>query len=885
MSVKSILRIIAVSVIIVAPSKTLHALSQPRRAEGDKLIPPATPLIACDPYFSIWSRADNLTDEDTTHWTGKPHRLTSMIRIDDRPYRIMGAAPSEVPPMKQTSLIVLPTRTSYAFEGAGIALMLTFMTPALPDDIDILSRPVTYLTYDCHATDDKRHKVEIYFDAASELVVNEPRQEVTWRLWDKSMAKIIPGRDLDLAVIQMGSKDQPVLTKRGDDIRIDWGYLYTVARLIYASDYAVAAGADARTVFATSGKLPANDTRQPRAAGDDMPVSAMVFRLGDVGKQSVSRWMMLAYDDLYSIQYMRKNLRPYWRRNGWEAAHLLQASALDYESLKKRCEAFDKELMSDLTKAGGEKYARLAALAYRQCFAAGKFVADDNGQPLQFCKENHSNGCIGTSDVFYPMAPQFLLFGPSVAKSFLVPFMNYAASDRWKFPFAPHDLGQYPHANGQRYGGGERTEKNQMPVEESGNLLILMAAVAQMEGNADFAGLYWPQLLQWAEYLKAKGLDPENQLCTDDFAGHLAHNVNLSAKAICGLSAFAKLCDMLGDKTRADEYSKLAKDFADRWVKEADDGDHFRLAFDKPGTWSQKYNLVWDRILGLNLFPGDVARKEMVFYRKTQNKYGLPLDNRSLYTKLDWVLWTATLTQNRQDFEALVDPVFLFLNETPDRSPMTDWYFTDSARKRGFTARPVVGGVFLQMLYDKVVWHKYASRDKTKAGNWAPMPKPPVLVTVVPTAQDGPVMWRYTTRTPGDNWFKPDFSAIGWKDAKSGFGTQGTPGAIVNTTWDTTDVWLRREFTLAEGKWRNIFLNVHHDEAVEIYINGVPAANATGFTTAYELLPLTDAGKAALKPGKNLLAVHCSQTSGGQYIDVGLVEVVRQESRRLSELK
>ena len=93
---------------------------------------------------------------------------------------------------------------------------------------------------------------------------------------------------------------------------------------------------------------------------------------------------------------------------------------------------------------------RLAALAYRQCFAAGKFVADDNGQPLQFCKENHSNGCIGTSDVFYPMAPQFLLFGPTLAKSFLVPFMNYAASERWKFPVRAARPRQYPHANGQR---------------------------------------------------------------------------------------------------------------------------------------------------------------------------------------------------------------------------------------------------------------------------------------------------------------------------------------------------------------------------------------------------------------------------------------------------
>jgi hypothetical protein len=364
---------------------------------------------------------------------------------------------------------------------------------------------------------------------------------------------------------------------------------------------------------------------------------------------------------------------------------------------------FNDELMTDLRNAGGENYALLGALAYRQCFAAGKFVVDDNGQPLQFCKENHSNGCISTSDVFYPMSPQFLFFSPTLAKSFIVPFMNYAASDRWKFPFAPHDLGTYPQANGQVYGDGERGVNNQMPVEESGNLLCLFGAVAQMEGNAEFAGLYWKQLEQWAEYLKEKGSDPENQLCTDDFAGHLAHNVNLSAKAICGLGSFAKLCAMRGDQTKADEYFKLARECAARWVKEADDGDHFRLAFDRPDSWSQKYNLVWDRILRLNLFPAEVKQKEMDFYKKVQNRYGLPLDNRETYTKLDWITWTATLTQNRADFEALIAPVIAFLNATPDRSPMTDWYQTKTARKVGFTARPVVGGVFLEMLYNQAV--------------------------------------------------------------------------------------------------------------------------------------------------------------------------------------
>jgi len=842
--------LLGISLIVVS----LFSSVCPAADSSVALRPPAVPLVACDPYFSVWSPADKLTDADTVHWTGKRHRLNSVVTIDGKKFRVLGKEPAEAPALTQTSVSVLPTRTICAFEAAGVSLTLTFLTPALPNDVDLLSRPVTYVTYEFRATDNTKHQVAFDFDASGELTVNQGGQQV--------VGSVVEWKDKpeDLVGVKVGSVDQPILGKKGDDIRIDWGQLYVAALKTQAE----------------SGYGLRDRSKPGQAVAGDSAIAWLSFRSFEVAAKPVSRWFMLAYDDEYSIQYMKKNLRPYWRRNGWEAADLLKASAKDYASLQKQCAKFDTELMADLVKAGGEKYAKLCALAYRQCFAAGKFVADSNGQPISFCKENHSNGCIGTSDVFYPMAPQFLLFGPSVAKSFLVPFMNYAASERWKFPFAPHDLGTYPHANGQVYGGGERTEHDQMPVEESGNLLILMAAVAQMEGNANFAGLYWKQLEQWAEYLKAKGFDPENQLCTDDFAGHLAHNVNLSAKAICGLGAFAKLCEMRGDKAKAAEYFKLAREFAARWVKEADDGEKFRLAFDRPGTWSQKYNLMWDRILGLNLFPAEVARKEMDYYKKIQNKYGLPLDNRKDYTKLDWITWTATLTQNRADFEALIDPVFTFLNETPDRSPMTDWYETKNAKKVGFTARPVVGGVFAQLLYDKVLWKKWASRDTTKASQWSPMPEPPKVTSVVPAADKLPATWSYTTSTPGTNWFNADFDASSWSQGQSGFGTRNTPSTSIGTTWNSREIWLRREIEVPGGKWNNLQGWLHHDEDSEVYINGVLALRASGYTTGYDAFPLTTAGRAAIKPGKNVVAIHCRQTGGGQYIDFGLVDVGAQ---------
>ena len=690
----------------------------PRQAPvGDALIPPSTPLVASDPYFSIWSAADRLTDDVTRHWTGKPHPLTSLVRIDGKPFRLMGSEPKDVPAAQQTKLEVLPTRTIYEFEAAGVKLSLVFMTATLPESLDYISRPVTYLTWTAAAADGKSHEVVVYFDAGAQIAVNTPDQQVEW---GRDTVACLGSQSLE--VLKIGSKDQPVLAKRGDDLRIDWGYLYTAA---VKAKTTVAAAKACRDSFAAEGALPAYDERMPRAVQDESPVAASILDPMKVGEKPASRWLIVAYDDVYGLQYFQQNLRPYWRRLGAEAPELLKTAADDLEFLGRRCPALDKEMMDDLTKAGGEKYARIAALAYRQSFAAHKLVADANGQPLFFSKENFSNGCIGTVDVIYPAAPLIFLTSPALTKAMLVPVLDYASSPRWKFPFAPHDLGQYPHANGQRYGGGERTEENQMPVEETGNMLIMLAALAEMEGNADFAGQYWPVLEKWAEYLKAKGFDPENQLCTDDFAGHLAHNVNLSAKAIVALGAYGKLCAMRGDKAAADEYGKLARQFVARWVKEAADGDHYRLAFDRPGTWSQKYNIVWDRLLGLNLFPAEVLRQEMDFYKKTQNKFGIALDNRKAYTKLDWIVWTATLTGDRGDFEALVNPIYDMLNHTADRVPMTDWYSAETARKSGFQARSVVGGVFIKLLDDKNVWRKWSTRDLAKPKNWAPLPVAP----------------------------------------------------------------------------------------------------------------------------------------------------------------
>lgn len=678
---------------------TIMMKSQPASIEPVQFRPPSVPLITHDPYFSIWSPSDRLTDMETVHWTGTRHPIHSLIKVDGKTYRIMGSSPSYVEPMKQLSLKVLPTNTIYEFGGAGIKVSVSFTSPLLVKDIEVLSRPVTYITWKVESTDNKTHEIQVYFDCGSELSVNNTEQMITWE------QPVIKG----LKTAKIGTQEQKYLNRSGDNLRIDWGYVYLSVPEAQNPSISIAPRRALSDSFVKTGKLPEPELfSEPKKVKDGTVSMATLWDMGKTGTGPATVWAMVAYDDIYSIRYFESDLKAWWRRDGLSFDNLLITASSDYDRLMKACNSFDKELMADLNSAGGEKYAQMCALVYRQCIAAHKLVADNKGRPMLFAKENFSNGCIATVDVIYPFSPFALLFSPVLTKAMLQPVLDYASSPRWKFPFAPHDLGQYPYATGQVYGGGEKDETNQMPVEETGNMLIMIAALAKTEGNADFAKQYWPVIEKWADYLISKGFDPENQLCTDDFAGHLAHNVNLSAKAIVALKSFSLLCEMNGYKEKATTADEKAKNMAKDWVKLATEGNHTLLAYDQKGTWSQKYNLVWDKLLDFNLFPKEVLLKEISYYKTVQGEYGLPLDSRERYTKNDWITWTATLADNNDDFRAIFDPVYSFANKTPNRVPVSDWYITDNAQMVGFQARSVVGGFYIKMLDNKTFWKKWS---------------------------------------------------------------------------------------------------------------------------------------------------------------------------------
>ena len=586
---------------------------------------------------------------------------------------------------EQKAVYVLPTSSYYTFTCGPVELNVVFTAPMLMDDLDLMSTPINYVSYQARSLDKKQHDVQVYFETTPQLTINE--------LTQPTIARTL--REGGLEYVTAGSINQPYTERRGDLICIDWGHLYLTGAG-RNSDVTLGDYNRTKAVFANEGRLPQGENKVVTRNPKDMPAMAYMDNLGLVDTEGNSGYLMLGYDDVYSLEYMFQRRTAYWKHGGKVSIFdAFERARGNYSTVMQRCRDWDRMIMDDAQRAGGQKYAEICAVAYRHVIAAHKLFEDEKGNLLFFSKENNSNGCINTVDLTYPSAPLFLCYNPDLLKGMMTSIFEYSASGRWNKPFPAHDLGTYPKANGQVYGGD-------MPIEEGGNMVILAAAISKIEGNADYAKRYWDLLTIWTDYLAENGQDPANQLCTDDFAGHWAHNANLSIKAIMGVAGYAEMARMLGMDEVADTYAAKAKDMAVKWEQDARDGDHYRLAFDRPNTWSQKYNIIWDKMWNLNIFPNNVIEKELNYYLTKQNPYGLPLDSRKEYTKSDWIMWTAAMSSDIETFQKFVDPLYKYVNETVSRVPLSDWHHTDSGEWVGFRARSVIGGYWMQVLMQKM---------------------------------------------------------------------------------------------------------------------------------------------------------------------------------------
>lgn len=694
-----------------------------------KQLLPAYPLFVKDPFFSIWSPSERLNESNTMFWTGKTVRTYGLVHADGKTYVFMGIVP-KAEKMTQTSLGVSAFGTEYTFTCDKFDLKVTFTSPLMPDDLTVLSCPVCYMDYTLTPkTPLKNATVALYLD--EEYCYDRMSFPVR-------MGKIASEK---YNTAWFGLKKQLVMSQSYDDSSAEWGYWY-----VSGKNAAIASG-NMFDRFVAGGFLDFDFDENKRKyilAYDNRADVAQAF----------DGTMTVAFDDTVSIFYFGDWLKGYYFNEGKTILDAIEDAVVNKDKIFAKCKSFDNKLKK-AAKPYGEDYLLVLYAGLRQSVGAHKLVKDKQGKPLFLSKECHSNGCMCTVDVSYPSIPLYLMYNPALVEGMMRPIYKFAKMPVWEGDFAPHDIGTYPYACGQIYAlvgrknGANACEefydrsifrnhsydvdtsytypffymlpkgsdvydfKYQMPVEECGNMLIMQAAALLAGGDIKLARDNFDLMSTWVEYLIKYGLVPGDQLCTDDFAGHLDKNINLSIKAIVGIEAYAIIADKLGKADIAAEMHSKAAEYAAEWKKMCcKEGKNTPLVFDgdPDSTFSLKYNMAFDVLFGSDLFDSDVRERETDTYIAKSNAYGVPLDTRSTYTKSDWILWTTVLTDDIEKRKALIAPVAKFLRETATRYPFSDWYYSDSGLIRGeinrhglhggFKNRTVQGGLFITLLAD-----------------------------------------------------------------------------------------------------------------------------------------------------------------------------------------
>ncbi|MEV8564520.1 DUF5127 domain-containing protein [Streptomyces sp. NPDC051322] len=675
-----------------APREGRSAASTVRSSSFDPIRPPAVPLAVRSPYLSAWMPADNLAGTWPTFWTGRTTAMAGIARVDGVAFLFLGApniSGHVLRGMVQKSLTVTATRSRYVLQGGGIELTLTFLSPVEPGDLRRQSMPLSYITASVRSIDGKAHDVGLYFDISGEWAHGDAGTKIHW-----SQEQVKGAGSGTLTSLSFGADSPKVLGENGD--MATWGSIVWSATDQPGLTWQIGADTVVRPAVLADGKLAKSaDSRQPRAINDQWPVFAFHFDLGSVHGSARSAVLSIGHVREPAMSYLGSELPPLWRSYWTDWQQMAAFFHADAAAAARRTAAFDSKVKHEATAAGGAEYAALCALALRQAYAATELVSRD-GKPWAFLKEISSDGNVSSIDVTYPAIPAFLYTDPAYLGLLLAPMLEYAEHGGWPKTFAEHDLGSnYPNAAGHNDGNEE-----DMPVEESANMLIMTAAYLARTDPATakaFATDHYTILKQWADYLTDNALDPGYQNQTDDFTGFIGHSANLALKGIIGIGAMSQAAAIVGKKSDADSYLATAKKYIGQWVGKAQDAtpDHLKLAYDQPGTWSLKYNGYPDALLGLNLVPSAVAKEEGDWYMTQVNQFGIPLDNRHAYTKGDWEMWSAAWLHGHPVRDYLVSALYDFVNTSPSRVPFTDWYDTvNNHQSGGFQARPVVGGIF-----------------------------------------------------------------------------------------------------------------------------------------------------------------------------------------------
>lgn len=686
------------------PATKLENEPVPFSLRATPIRPPAVPLAVRQPYLSTWLPSTLLPGTSPQFWEGSKTGMAGIVRIDGTSYLFMGDPKIvlNVPngnhgkphtlkdfprALDQTALHTSPTRSRFELQGGGVGLVVEFLSPVEPNDLKRQSIPMSYVTVTARSIDGQSHDVQLYLDISGEWCSGDDKQQITW----------IPTHSKGMRAWTVELKNPQPLTEQKQFAA--WGTIVWATGQRSGLTYESGEDIHIRGRFVKDGRLRNYNDTNYRAIHDHTPVFGLSVDLGHLDNSAVTTDFVIGHVRAPAINYLGKPLRPLWTKHFGDWQEMLAFFYRDAAGAARRTEVLDARISKDARAAGGTTYEGLCALALRQAYGGTELVEGPDGEPWVFLKEISSDGNVSTVDVVYPASPVWIYLDPAYLRLVLTPLLDYAEKGGWPKKFAEHDLGtHYPNATGHNNG-----KEEDMPVEESGNMLIMVAAYlrrASAPAAKAFARAHYRVLKQWADYLTANLPDPGFQNQTDDFAGFIAHSVNLAIKGIVAVAAMGQIAAAAGHGDDAAHYESLARQYITYWTKHAQDpsGKHLDLTYNGAGggdgTWGTVYNAFADRMLGTNLVPESIRREQAAWYAQSSNAFGLPLQVPHSYAKSDWELFTAAWLYDYPIKQQLIDRVYAYANTTPDRVPFSDLYSTVTGHRVAFEARPVQGGIF-----------------------------------------------------------------------------------------------------------------------------------------------------------------------------------------------
>ncbi|KAG9017718.1 hypothetical protein FRB95_007102 [Tulasnella sp. JGI-2019a] len=657
--------------------------------------PASIPLAVRTPYLSTWlpqGAGTALNAAWPTFWNGDIQGWAGYIRVDGTVYNFLGV-PSNTGSVKavQKSMAFTSTQSTFVLTAGGVDLTVNFLSPVEPTNLVLQSLPFSYMALTVKANDGGSHSVQVYSDISAEWASGDSSQTVNWGLDGL-------GTTVVTHYVQLSTQQQ--YTEYNDHIQQGAAY-YSTSNSV-SMTYQSGQDTVVRGNFISTGKLPSTQDGNFRAVSNAWPVFAFAHDLGTVTATASA-------PVVYTVGRVRDPAIEYIIAGGalqarsnyfWSAYTTVDAAIAaflpDYANALTRANTFDAKVQADASAISAD-YASIVALSIRQALGATEITisktstgAWNTADIMMFLKEISSDGNVSTVDVIFPAWPVFLYVNPTFGKYLLTPLFAYQATGQYPNKWAVHDMGaSYPKALGHNDGADEP-----MPLEESGNMLIMTLSYAQKTGDNSLLTTYSALLDQWTQFLVAEALIPASQISTDDFAGSLANQTNLAIKGIIGIQAMSNIWTTLGNPTKSANYSSIASSYVTKWqtLATATGGTHLTLAYGNSASWGLSYNLYADKLLKLNLFPASVYTMQTAWYKTVEGAYGIPLDTRHTYTKSDWEIWTSAIVTDTTLRNFLVTSVKNFAADGLNSSPFGDWYETTTGASEGFRARPVVGG-------------------------------------------------------------------------------------------------------------------------------------------------------------------------------------------------